>query len=814
MSSSPHHRHDGTSPLPLGMEVSAPPAQWKGRDTVWPHDPGAGWSYCVTIPSWTSIPQARGPVGQDVNPTVYFKVRVGVQSPQGVSASRLVLRRFNDFLKLHSALRRVLPRRKLPSPPPKNPLQRVSASSALILQRKMALQDWMAVLLEDLEVARSAPVAAFLELEAAARAGVMANEEAVSEQPSPSTADAPLPEVSHDQLPGATDGSPSGSSEMHALHSRGPSLSSVASRGGPALSDQFRSPEDDFDDHGLLHGSKSHSELAASEGYGSEWEADEAGRAQSEGSETPSFGSRFGSGERAHVAYMADPRDSRAGASGREGEGGAALQEELPGELSFARDLPGGPADGAGLSQGEEASAAAAAAEAAAGEGGESRQAGSVRDSPSRGPSVNEADPGGVGEATGPASEDGAGGAPVAGARPSRQSSAPGGAFGGPRLEAERSERDYLRGVGVVLPADQRAALKQVLAALQRRLRTAAADMEDLVGRLRQESAVKDFLASKVKDLEGELDVTRRRGREAAAEMVAAEREKVMALQWDVEEAKAQLYAQQAAAEHEEELRKAAESQLSKAEEGRAAADLELHRARAELEEARREWEPAEAQARADKKLLAKEVKALRKSLADLQAESQDAIRGKAELEAILKEERQLQARRQAARAALLQEVAALRLRLMDCSLDQLASEDHRQVAASSVGQGAGSTDVMELLTTSDNRIGLLLAEAKLLAQGDEDSHETGSNGHIHLRSSGSPSQTHQQGLPRTSSASRQDPSSDAAVRSTMADILIDNAQLRRGMNSLTRHALTVASRESEHCDEVPVKKGVLGRLL
>ena len=28
-----------------------------GRDTVWPHDPRTGWSYCVSIPSWTVQPE-------------------------------------------------------------------------------------------------------------------------------------------------------------------------------------------------------------------------------------------------------------------------------------------------------------------------------------------------------------------------------------------------------------------------------------------------------------------------------------------------------------------------------------------------------------------------------------------------------------------------------------------------------------------------------------------------------------------------------------------------------------------------------------
>ncbi|KAL6996628.1 hypothetical protein U1Q18_006759 [Sarracenia purpurea var. burkii] len=58
--SPPRHRHDGTSPLPFGMDWSPPPRKWDGRDSKWPHDPLSGWSYCVTVPSWITLPKSRG----------------------------------------------------------------------------------------------------------------------------------------------------------------------------------------------------------------------------------------------------------------------------------------------------------------------------------------------------------------------------------------------------------------------------------------------------------------------------------------------------------------------------------------------------------------------------------------------------------------------------------------------------------------------------------------------------------------------------------------------------------------------------------
>jgi hypothetical protein len=68
--SPPRHRHDGTSPLPLGMDASPPPSQWNGAQTKWPHDSRSGWSYCVFIPSWVVLPEAKAVDGSFINPIV------------------------------------------------------------------------------------------------------------------------------------------------------------------------------------------------------------------------------------------------------------------------------------------------------------------------------------------------------------------------------------------------------------------------------------------------------------------------------------------------------------------------------------------------------------------------------------------------------------------------------------------------------------------------------------------------------------------------------------------------------------------------
>ncbi|KAL2471900.1 Phox (PX) domain-containing protein [Abeliophyllum distichum] len=160
--SAPKHRHDGTSPLPLGMDWSPPPRHWAGRETVWPHDPRTGWSYCVTVPSWVVLAKSR-----DSDPIVFYRVVVGIQSPAGITTTRTVLRRFNDFLKLHAALKRAFPRKNLPPAPPKGLLR--MKTRAMLEERRNSLEEWMARLLSDIDLSRSTAVASFLELEAAAR---------------------------------------------------------------------------------------------------------------------------------------------------------------------------------------------------------------------------------------------------------------------------------------------------------------------------------------------------------------------------------------------------------------------------------------------------------------------------------------------------------------------------------------------------------------------------------------------------------------------------------------------------------------------
>ncbi|XP_026662166.1 PX domain-containing protein EREL1 isoform X8 [Phoenix dactylifera] len=167
--SPPKHRHDGTSPLPLGMDWSPPPKKWDGRNTIWPHNPHTGWSFCVMFPSWIVQTDPGASHDSFLNPIVFYRIHIGIQSPEGVSTSHGVLRRFSDFLKLYSALNKAFPKKDIPPAPPKHAFLRINSSRMLLEERRHALEEWMGKLLCDIDLSRSAPVASFLELEAAAR---------------------------------------------------------------------------------------------------------------------------------------------------------------------------------------------------------------------------------------------------------------------------------------------------------------------------------------------------------------------------------------------------------------------------------------------------------------------------------------------------------------------------------------------------------------------------------------------------------------------------------------------------------------------
>ncbi|KAL3691953.1 hypothetical protein R1sor_005604 [Riccia sorocarpa] len=763
--SPPRHRHDGSSPLPLGMDASPAPQRWSGANTVWPHDPRSGWSYCVMIPSWVTLPQSKTPDGTASNPTVFYRVQVGVQSPQGISAARAILRRFSDFLKLFAALKRVFPRKKIPAAPPKNTLMRINSSQTLLQERRWALEDWFGRLLADIEISRSVPIASFLELEAAARFAVnsIADQQAtgaVSVGVGDRQSSGPIAVglVTH----------PSTASILPSPRSWTGGSSSVASGPFPSGFDDGSDSVYDTQEE-VTPGKTSEGEL--------EMEMEALGLAEeraimdaSEGASKPGL----------------SERNNSVSSSG--GDVGTTREQVgvLLGDLQRGDEGLRGPHEGmadhvnSGVSRGQlQASHSTSWHRRKASQESSISEIESVRGSqPSVALSVTE---------------------PVEGTL-----------WGLGAMEESAIETEaMLKGVGVVLPSDQRGRVRRVLSVLQRRLTAAKSDMENLIARLNQETAVKEFLTTKVRDLEADLDNTRRKSREVLQQAVSLERDRVTSLQWELEESRQNIMNLEESSQSEKEARELLEKRLSMAEIARESAEKEAAELREKMLQVQKEKDMIEAQSRADKKVLVKEIKSLRGVQPELKREVEHAQQAKLELEKILDEERRKQETVRKSRAKFLHEVATLRQRLQECTVDYLAREEERSANKSS----SAVTDALDLLSTSDNRIGLLLAEAQLLSQEDGDE---GMSVTIQRRGGSSQTKADGQGVSDMKLKEHAESfESDHNVKKMLIDLIIDNAQLRKAMNhSLTQSALSSQKVDKEAVEGFPFRKGVLSKFL
>lgn len=127
----------------------------------------------------------------------------------------------------------------------------------------------------------------------------------------------------------------------------------------------------------------------------------------------------------------------------------------------------------------------------------------------------------------------------------------------------------FPKDVQAVLPLHERGKMKRVLITLQRRLITAKTDMEDLIARLNQEIAAKEFLMTKVKDLEGDLENARLKSRETLQQAVLLEREQVTQLQWDLEELRRKVFETEQSYKLEQAAKVHAEARMQQAESDR-----------------------------------------------------------------------------------------------------------------------------------------------------------------------------------------------------------------------------------------------------
>lgn len=704
--SPPKHRHDGTSPLPLGMDWSPPPKKWGGRDTVWPHDPRTGWSYCVTIPSWVALPKSRSSAS---DPVVFYRVHVGIQSPAGVTTTRGVLRRFNDFLKLFSDLKRAFPKKSLPSAPPKGLLR--MKSRTLLEERRCSLEEWMSKLLSDIDISRSMAVASFLELEAAARSSFLE----ASQQP--------------------IEANPSTSSSVSSDHNH-------SSLNLPALA-----------------GSSS---IASDYGSDTAYETSELG--------SPSFGrddvSEVGLEELTLDEDLTNPMEKITKYSMSNIDEGLLMGESILDQLEGfkAHKLQGRQITDNG-SASKSVSLAVDRAESSS-EAITAKEFNHIR-KPSN-------------ESVGSDLSSYRGGEMSNSWAPnflSEQSlDLPSGAeafrtMGSP----SRSDLQYSIG-DIVLPRDQQPKLDRILMIMQRRLVTAKTDMEDLIARLNQEVAVKEYLTTKVKDLEGELETTKEKSKENLQQALSLEKERITKMQWDMEELRRKSLEYEFKLKSEEDAKLPADSLRSSAFPDKDELLRELEATKGQLNILSKQHEELEVKSKSDIKVLVKEVKSLRRSQIELNQKLDESLQEKTEVEQLLQQEMEKIEHAVAARRKLLHDCQTLQIQLQECNIKFV---DNKFVVDSS-----SISDVLDLLAESDKQIGLLLSETQRLA-------------------------------PETSTPSNSDDVNmmDLELRVVLRNIVLDNAKLRKQVNNFIRSILQVDSSINENSNQALPRETVLKQL-
>ncbi|XP_024164890.1 PX domain-containing protein EREL1 isoform X2 [Rosa chinensis] len=690
--SPPKHRHDGTSPLPLGMDWSPPPRKWNGRGTVWPHDPHTGWSYCVTIPSWVVLPKSR-----NSDPVVFYRVQVGLQSPDGITTTSGVLRRFNDFLKLFNDLKKAFPKKNLPPTPPKGLLR--MKSQELLEERRCSLEAWMIKLLSDIDISRSVAVASFLELESAARSSFQDTSQHSSEANS-------LQSPSHPTLPAIL-----GSSSITSDYGSDTAYE-TSDLGTPRLG-RDDSSELGIEDLALDEDLTSPIEKLVKFGMTNIDEGLFMGQTileQLEGLPKHKMHGR-------HVNNV----------TGKDLYNGSASKPSILARNGM--ELFSQPEHGKVFSHARKLSDESVGSDVSSLRGSDMSNSGV---------------PNSIGDGT----LDLLGGADV-----SRIMEM----LGSTELQTSGSTQ-------VVLPLDQRPKLNRVMLTMQQRLVTAKTDMEDLIARLNQEIAVKDYLSTKVKDLEVELETTRQKTKENLQQAILVERERFTKMQWDMEELRRKSLEMELKMKSEQDNTSCPEAKDDSTIQEKDISPPELDSSKEQLENLSKRYEELEAKSKADIKVLVKEVKSLRSSQAELRHELSKSLKEKSESE-LLQREQQRSKHAETAREKLLQECKILHKQLQECNTN-FPSEGEDNFVLGSLIQEAS-----DLLTTSDNRINQLLSEAQLLEQDNRDDVSD---------------------VGEADDVTDDTRTTDDELRKMLVDIFTENASLRKQVNSVIRHALKV----------------------
>ncbi|KAG7637394.1 PX domain-containing protein EREL2 [Arabidopsis thaliana] len=599
--SPPKHRHDGASPLPLGMDWSPPPRNWNGRDTIWPHDFRTGWSYCVTIPSWTLLSKSK-----NSDPIVFYRVQVSVQSPEGVSTMRGILRRFNDFVKLLADLKRAFPRKSFPSAPPKGFLR--VKSRDMLEERRCSVEDWMTKLLSDIELARSVVVASFLELEATARSAC----QVVDQNASDSNDDGNSTSLSSLVHPN------SGGSSLLSSDYGSDTAYETSELGSASLGQDDVSETDTGDltlDEDLTNPTEKLVKFSMSN-------IDEGlSMSQTIIEQLEDFPKH-----RVHLGYANDITETNS-YNGKASKGVFRANNDLrrrsESETSHSvmhdRKLSLESADGVSLLAGETSTSSILS---------------SIVDSQL---DVNHDISVG-------------------------------------NLEIPGNGR-------IVLPLKMHSKLNRILLTMNERLLNSKTDMEDLIARLNQETAVKEYLNRKVDDLEVELETTKQRNKENLEQALMTERQSFTKMQWDMEELRQKTFEMELKLKSKEDgssdSKTSGNSTISESHE----LLQEMDATKQQLEDLSRRYVELEAKSKADIKVLVREVKSLRRSHMEMEKELTRSLTEKSDTEKLLQQERIIVENTLEARRRLYSDCKILhdRLKVNNTNLSMDESSNNRE---------------------------------------------------------------------------------------------------------------------------------------
>ncbi|KAJ8421930.1 hypothetical protein Cgig2_031347 [Carnegiea gigantea] len=563
-------------------------------------------------------------------------VQVGIHSPSGVTATRGVLRRFNDFLKLFSDLKKEFPKKNLPSAPPKGLLR--MKSRALLEERRCSLEEWISKLLSDIDISRSVAVASFLELEAAARFSFL----------------------EANQRPSEGDTSTNSSISLHKIHSSS--------------------------SYPYLTGSSS---LTSDYGSDTAYETSELG--------SPILGmddsSEVGLDGLTLDENLANPLEHLAKYSMSNIDEGLLMGESILDQLECFKKHKGH--SGQMTDNGSTSVPSALDSTGSLFDGELSRIVSHIRKpsndsigsdlSSYRGSEMSNSSAPNLRDET---SLDLPSGAEISGAMGS----------------ADSSEAHILSNGPIVLSKSEQPKLNRILMVMQRRLVTAKTDMEDLITRLNQEVAVKEYLTSKVKDLEVELETTKEKYKENLQQALSLEKERITKMQWAMEELRRKSLEMELKLKSQEDAKLPSESTTTFPEKDGLL--QELADTKNQLNILLKQHEELEVKSKSDIKILVKEVKSLRKNRMELKEKLDVSLQERSEMEQLLQQELQRNEYALAAQRKLLRDCQTFQSRLQECNIKFV---DNNFATNSSL-----TADVFDLLAESDRQIGLLLAESTL----------------------------------------------------------------------------------------------------